>query len=148
MRALLTSAAMALALSAAGTAAAAESSKQGTLYKNPQCGCCEGYANYLRGHGYDITVKPTHDLPMMQRMAGVPETLEGCHSMMIDGYVVEGHVPAKTLNRLLSERPDIKGISLPGMPLGSPGMSGRKAAPFTIYEIGGGEAGAKVYAVE
>jgi hypothetical protein len=119
---------------------------QATLYKYPQCGCCESYADYLRDNGFAVTVKPTHDLSLIKRQHGVPEALDGCHTMLVDGYVVEGHVPLKSLNRLLTERPDIKGISLPGMPLGSPGMTGTKSAPFTIYEISKGAP--KVYAVE
>jgi hypothetical protein len=117
-----------------------------TLYKNPQCSCCEGYADYLRENGFEVTVKPTHDLPLMQRQYGVPDALVGCHTTLVDGYVVEGHVPIGPVLRMLTERPAIKGISLPGMPAGSPGMFGEKTAPFTIYEIGDGPA--KVYAVE
>ena len=127
-------------------ASAGESSRQATLYKNPHCGCCEGYADYLRENGFEVTVKPTHDLPLLHHQYGVPEPLVGCHTTLVDGYVVEGHVPVSTLLRLLAEKPDIKGISLPGMPAGSPGMGGEKAAPFTIYEIGEGPP--KVYAVE
>jgi hypothetical protein len=127
-------------------AVAGESSRQATLYKNPQCGCCEGYADYLRDNGFEVTVQPTHDLPLLHRQYGVPEPLVGCHTTLIDGYVVEGHVPIGALLRMLTERPAIKGISLPGMPAGSPGMSGEKTQPFTIYEIGDGEP--KVYAVE
>jgi hypothetical protein len=127
-------------------AVAGESSRQATLYKNPQCGCCEGYADYLRENGFEVTVQPTHDLPLLHRQHGVPESLVGCHTTLVDGYVVEGHVPIKALLRLLTERPEIKGISLPDMPAGSPGMGGEKAAPFTIYEIGEGPP--KVYAVE
>ena len=119
-------------------AVAGESSRQATLYKNPQCGCCEGYADYLRENGFEVTVKPTHDLPLLHRQYGVPEPLVGCHTTLIDGYVVEGHVPIGALLRMLSERPAIKGISLPGMPAGSPGMFGEKTGPFTIYEIGEG----------
>ena len=117
-----------------------------TLYKDPQCGCCETYADYLRENGFEVTVKPTHNLPLMKRQYGVPGELEGCHTTLVDSYVVEGHVPVNTVIRLLTERPDIKGISLPGMPMGSPGMTGEKTAPFTIYEFGAGPA--KVYAVE
>jgi hypothetical protein len=76
----------------------------------------------------------------------VPANLEGCHTMLLDGYVVEGHVPVAVINRLLTGRPKIRGISLPGMPEGSPGMSGTKREPFTIYEIGNGPH--RVYAVE
>lgn len=120
--------------------------KEATLYKNPQCECCEGYANYLRENGYKVTVKATHDLSLIKRRHGVSGAFEGCHTTMIDGYVVEGHVPVKTLNKLLAERPPIKGISLPGMPMGSPGMTGRKEAPFRMYEIKEGVP--KIYAVE
>ena len=120
-----------------------------TLYKNPQCGCCEQYANYLRRNGFTVKVVPTHNLSLIRRQAGVniPEKLEGCHTMLIDKYVVDGHVPLKTLDKLLTERPDIRGISLPGMPEGSPGMTGRKTEPFTIYEIGGDDE-SRVYAAE
>jgi hypothetical protein len=124
----------------------AEPPYSATLYKNPQCGCCETYADYLRDNGFEVTVEPTHDLPLMKRQYGVPGELEGCHTTLIDGYVVEGHVPVNSVIRLLTERPDIKGISLPGMPAGSPGMFGEKSVPFTIYEIGDGPT--KVYGVE
>jgi hypothetical protein len=143
MRTLLTLLVLAAAL---GAPAVAEEPRTATLYKNPQCGCCEGYADYLREHGFEVTVQPTHDLPLLHRQHGVPETLVGCHTTLVDGYVVEGHVPINAVLRLLTERPDIKGISLPGMPAGSPGMSGEKTAPFTIYEIGDGPPA--VYAIE
>jgi hypothetical protein len=122
-----------------GGATQAEGPHIATLYKNPACACCEGYADYLRDNGFEVTVKPTHDLPLMHRQYGVPEPVVGCHTTLVDGYVVEGHVPINAVLRLLNERPDIKGISLPGMPAGSPGMFGEKTAPFTIYEIGDGE---------
>ncbi|MFC4350876.1 DUF411 domain-containing protein [Fodinicurvata halophila] len=129
-----------------GFAHAGEDAKTASLYKNPQCSCCEAYADYLRANGFAVTVKPTHNLSLIKRQHGVPEKFAGCHTMLIDGYVVEGHVPLKSLNRLLTERPDIKGISLPGMPMGSPGMSGAKSEPFTIYELGEGQP--RIYAVE
>ncbi len=119
-----------------GAAAAhAQEARKATLYKNPQCTCCEGYANYLRSNGFDVTVKPTHDLAMISQKAGVPEQLEGCHTMFIDGYVIDGHVPVAVVRRLLSERPPIAGITLPGMPAGSPGMVGTKTAPFVVYAL-------------
>jgi hypothetical protein len=143
MRTLLTP--LLLAATLAGPAVA-EEPRTATLYKNPQCGCCEGYADYLRENGFEVTVQPTRDLPLLHRQHGVPEPLVGCHTTLVDGYVVEGHVPIGALLRLLTERPGIKGISLPGMPAGSPGMTGEKTAPFMIYEIRDGEP--KVYAVE
>ena len=109
-----------------------------TLYKNPNCGCCEGYATYLRNNGFTVVVKPTHELNRISREAGVPEDFQGCHTMFIDGYVVGGHVPVATVRKLLKERPNIKGISLPGMPQGSPGMSGVKSEPWKIYAVGKG----------
>ena len=116
-------------------AMAADAALAATLYKDPDCGCCEEYANYLRRNGYRITVIPTQDLPDLRAAQGVPDDLAGCHMTLIDGYVIEGHVPADMINRLLTERPAIKGISLPGMPPGSPGMSGEKTEAFTVLEI-------------
>jgi hypothetical protein len=126
--------------------ASAEDKPAVQLYKNPQCSCCEEYAAYLRQHGFSVTTTPTHNLSLIRRQHGVPEQLAGCHTMIIGDYVVEGHVPIGALNKLLRERPKIRGISLPGMPEGSPGMTGEKTEPFTIYEISDGEE--KVFAVE
>jgi hypothetical protein len=106
------------------------------LYKSPECGCCEGHASHLRRHGFTVTSKPTHELAEISRKAGVPPDLQGCHTAFIGDYVVEGHVPAEAVNKLLAERPAIKGIVLPGMPDGSPGMSGAKTGPFVILAIG------------
>ncbi len=122
-------------LLAGGVAAKAEEALKATLYKNPQCGCCEGYADYLRQNGFEVEVKPTNDLTQISREAGVPENFQGCHTMFVDGYVVDGHVPVATVRKLLSERPDIAGVTLPGMPLGSPGMGGEKTGPFEIYAV-------------
>jgi hypothetical protein len=109
------------------------------MYKNPQCGCCEQYAKYLRQNGFDVTENATHNMSLISCQNGVPEAPAGCHTMLIGGYVVEGHVPVAAIRNLLTERPSIKGISLPGMPEGSPGMTGQKTEPFTIYEISEGE---------
>jgi hypothetical protein len=126
--------------------ALAESPKSGTLFKNPDCSCCEEYAKYLRRNGYTINVVSTDDLSVVKRKHSVPEQLEGCHTLVIGRYVVEGHVPYKHVDRLLAEMPAIGGISLPGMPEGSPGMGGRKRAPFTIYEVGSDPK--KIYATD
>ena len=138
-----------LVMSLAVSPASSAERPPATLYKNPQCGCCEQYANYLRRNGFTVKVVSTHNLSLIRRQAGVniPEKLEGCHTMFIDKYIVDGHVPLKTLDKLLTERPEIRGISLPGMPEGSPGMTGQKTEPFTIYEIGG-DAEPRVYATE
>ena len=127
--------------------ATAEPRHHAVLYKNPQCGCCEEYAAYLRRNGYEVKVVPTHDLTLIKQEHGVPTALDGCHTTLVEGYVVEGHVPVATLDRLLAEKPAIKGISLPGMPMGSPGMTGTKEGPFTIYAIDQNGPG-RVYATE
>ena len=126
------------------SAQAVDDSKKVTLYKDPQCGCCEGYADYLRSNGFEVNIVPTHDLPLLDDKYGIAEDLEPCHISLIGGYVVGGHVPIEVVNRLLSEKPKMIGITLPGMPLGSPGMNGEKTAPFTIYEIAKGSH--KIYA--
>lgn len=132
--ALFSTAALALA-AAAWRDPARAAPLHGTLYKNPQCDCCEGYASYLRASGYDIEVQPTNDLDQMSEQAGIPEKLQGCHLMMLGGYVVSGHVPVEGIRTLLRERPALAAITLPGMPQGAPGMSGEKQGPFTVYAI-------------
>ena len=140
---------LALVMALAANPANSTERPPATLYKNPQCSCCEQYADYLRNNGFTVKVVPTHNLSLIRRQAGVniPEKLEGCHTMFIGKYVVDGHVPLKTLDKLLTERPEIRGISLPGMPMGSPGMTGQKTEPFTIYEIGN-NAEPRIYATE
>jgi hypothetical protein len=117
---------------------------QVTLYKNPDCGCCEGYADYLRQNGFKVTAVPTNDLTVMGEKYGILDSLQPCHISLIGGYVVGGHIPIEIINRLLSEKPQISGITLPGMPEGTPAMPGEKPGPLQIYEIGKGPP--KVYA--
>ena len=93
-----------------------------TVYKDPECGCCGGWAKHLRGAGFAVTEKPVADLAAVKARAGVPEALQSCHTALVGGYVVEGHVPAADIQRLLKERPKVKGIAVGGMPAGSPGM--------------------------
>jgi hypothetical protein len=132
----------------AAVATYAPEARKATLYKNPQCSCCEGYADYLRGNGFDVTVKPTNDLATISHDAGVPERLQGCHTMFVDGYVIDGHVPVGIVRRLLSERPQIKGVALPGMPAGSPGMGGTKTEPFVVYTLPKDGGSPTIYAKE
>lgn len=109
------------------------------LYKNPQCSCCEAYARYLDRNGFAVKVIPTDQLDEITRLAGVPTSLEGCHTMKLGGYVIEGHVPVPLIRKLLAEHLPITGLAIPGMPAGVPGMPampGMKTAPITVYEIG------------
>jgi hypothetical protein len=133
------------ALAVLATRARAERAS-GVLYKTPGCECCDQHAAYLRDSGIALEIVETAELPTIKARYGVPAALEGCHSIVLNGYVIEGHVPIAPIRRLLAERPNIKGISLPGMPEGSPGMAGRKTQPFTILEIAEGEP--RVFAVE
>ena len=109
------------------------------FYKSMSCGCCGLHAGYLMNEG-DLDVKVTgfddiNELDEIKRKYGVPRELESCHTAIIQGYVVEGHMPLEVIDKLLTEKPDIKGIALPGMPSGSPGMPGVKKGDFVIYAI-------------
>jgi hypothetical protein len=107
-----------------------------TLYKNPQCGCCEGYADYLRQSGFKVKAISANDLTVMGEKYGIPDDLQPCHISLIGGYVVGGHIPMEVIDRLLAEKPNIVGLTLPGMPEGTPGMPGDKPGPLDIYEFG------------
>jgi hypothetical protein len=106
-----------------------------TLHKDPGCTCCEGHAKHLRQNGFKVDIVESPDLNAFRLEHGIPHNLVGCHTILVDGYIVEGHVPGQAVHKLLSERPAIKGISLPGMPLGSPGMDGPKEGPFVVLDI-------------
>ncbi|MGL1832997.1 DUF411 domain-containing protein [Rhodocyclaceae bacterium SMB388] len=98
------------------------------VYKHPQCGCCGKWADHMRENGFEVKEVSTLDIALVKSEAGVPEALGSCHTATVGGYVVEGHVPASDVKRMLAEKPAIAGISAPGMPLGSPGMEGPYAA--------------------
>jgi len=115
------------------TGLAAETSAM--LYKNPNCGCCAEYAKYLEKNGFDVETIDSNDLSQMKEERNIPEKLYGCHTMVIGNYVFEGHVPVASVNNVLEEKPFIKGLSVPGMPLGSPGMSGEKQGPLEVYTL-------------
>ena len=121
---------------------------QAVLYKNPVCTCCDGYVAYLEQNGFTIDVKPTNDLDQIASSAGVPADLEGCHTMMLDGYVFDGLIPIDIVNKVLKDRPAIAGITLAGMPTGAPGMGGAKSGPFTVYAFTKDGKAPTVYAVE
>lgn len=118
------------------------------MYKNPQCSCCETYASYLEQNGFKVDIKPVNNLSQISGEAGVPADLEGCHTLMVDGYVVDGLVPVDVVKKLLSERPAIAGITLAGMPAGAPGMGGEKDGTWTIYAFTKNGKAPTVYATE
>jgi hypothetical protein len=104
------------------------------VHKSPTCGCCKEWVTHLREHGFSVEVLDHDDLGPVKARLGVPVAKGSCHTGEIDGYLVEGHVPASDIRRLLAERPQAKGLVLPGMPIGSPGMEikGVPAQPFTV----------------
>lgn len=104
------------------------------LYKSPTCGCCGQYGEHLVENGYEVETNMTTDMDAIKAQFDVPYELESCHTIIIEDYVVEGHVPEAAIAKLLAEKPDIKGIGMAGMPSGSPGMPGPKA-DFMIYTI-------------
>lgn len=109
-----------------------------TLHKNPNCGCCDVYAAHLKENGFSVALQNTTDLPSVRQAAGVPEELAGCHTMYVGDYIVEGLVPAEVVVRMLTEKPAIKGIALPGMPIGVPGMPGSRSEQLDVFAFGEG----------
>ena len=105
------------------------------LYRNPTCGCCNAYADYLRTNGFDVKLVNTTDMSSIKKKYSVPERLEGCHTAVIDRYVFEGLIPVEYIKQVLNERRPIKGLSLPGMPVGVPGMPGTKRGLLHVYYI-------------
>lgn len=106
-----------------GTGARTSDVRAMHVYRDPECGCCEAWAQIAREAGYEVTVESRADMPAIKARYGVPEELRSCHTAVVGGYAVEGHVPLKSVARLLAEKPrDIRGIAVPGMPRGSPGM--------------------------
>jgi hypothetical protein len=98
------------------------------VYKTPTCGCCGLWTAHVEEYGFSVTVHELVDLSAVKEQHGVPPELVSCHTAIVDGYVIEGHVPAPEILRLLQERPDVLGIATPGMPVGSPGMGGPSGA--------------------
>lgn len=123
---------------AAGVATAASAAPKPAIHvsKDPNCGCCTGWVQHLRNNGFTATVVDTKDMPAVKTRLGVPEELASCHTAEIAGYVIEGHVPAQAINRLLAERPDARGLAVPGMPIGSPGMEGGRPEVYEVILFG------------
>jgi hypothetical protein len=131
-----------LATGLLGIAAPANAATRIVTYRDPGCGCCEGWAAAARKAGYDVTI---HDLDRSVRMRrfGLTAATAGCHTSLVNGYVVEGHIPFDVVARLLRERPRIRGITAPGMPTGVPGMDAPRGGSLEILTL---EARPRVYA--
>ncbi|ODR96683.1 metal-binding protein [Methyloceanibacter superfactus] len=137
---LRTALAFCLALALSGPAlAATESQPSIEVWKSPTCGCCGKWVEHLEANGFTVTAKNTSSamLDRIKRQAGITEKLASCHTGLIDGYAIEGHVPAEDIKRLLKEHPDAVGLTVPNMPIGSPGMEqpGGETEPYDVLLV-------------
>lgn len=114
--------ALAMSLAVPAVQAAAKADPEITVYRSPTCGCCLKWVEHLRKEGFTVKVVESEDVNGIKFEQGVPENMTSCHTGMVNGYFLEGHVPAREVRRLLAERPAARGIAVPGMPMGSPGM--------------------------
>jgi hypothetical protein len=129
-----------VALGSLGIAIAAQQKPAGPLvevFKTPTCGCCAMWVEHMRTNGFNVRVSDLPDLTEIKKSRGVPEQAQSCHTALVNGYVVEGHVPAADVHRMLKEKPAIVGIAVGGMPIGSPGMESPyvKAQPFDVVSF-------------
>ena len=123
-------------LAAATGAEAATDALKITVYRNPSCSCCGGWMDYLTTQGFQPRNVLTSDMNALKQQYGVPNDLASCHTAVINGYVIEGHIPANDIKRLLAEQPTVTGIAVPEMPIGTPGMeSGDVREPFTVFSF-------------
>jgi len=125
-----------LAVFAAAAPLAAESKPEVRVYKSPTCGCCAKWVEHLRAEGFAVQTEDVPDVGPIKLENGVKPEFSSCHTAFVDGYVVEGHVPASDIRRLLAERPAIAGLAVPGMPIGPPGMEGTGAKPYEVLAFG------------
>ncbi len=107
------------------------------VFKTPTCGCCRMWVEHLEASGFAVEAEDLADLDAIKQMAGVPDHLLACHTGMVEGYTIEGHTPAVAIMKLLAERPKIKGLAVPGMPAGSPGMPSPTPERYDVIAFGG-----------
>lgn len=118
-----------------------------TVYKSPACGCCEKYVDYLRENDFAVKAVNKSNMDAIKKRYGVPH-VASCHTALVNGYVIEGHVPVSAIHKLLKEKPAILGISAPGMPMNSPGMGEMKKGTLTIYAVPKDEEKPYVFSIE
>ena len=105
------------------------------VFKTPSCGCCYGYVLFLEKEKFNVKQTDMRSLHSIKQKYNIPLEMQSCHTTIIGKYFIEGHVPLEAVNKLLKEQPDIDGIALPGMPIGTPGMPGKKEDPFVVYQL-------------
>ncbi len=119
-----------LLISLLGASAAMAQATVAEVFKSPYCGCCGKWVEHLRQNGFEVKAHDVDDVPAVRQKLGMPDRLGSCHTAKIGGYVIEGHVPAVDIQRLLKEKPKALGLSVPSMPPGSPGMESSKPIPY------------------
>ncbi len=124
--------AVAISVAAVSLPAGRADAQQVTVYMSPYCGCCGKWVGYLRQNGFTVESKLVEDVTPIRSQHGVPTRLASCHTALVDGYVIEGHVPASDIRRLLAERPPAVGLAAPGMPANAPGMEGAGQEPYEV----------------
>lgn len=129
---LVTAAWLAAAALAGGAPGARAAGPEVVMHKDPNCGCCGAWADHLRAAGFRVREQAERDMGAVKRRLGVPPALGSCHTATVGGYVVEGHVPAAAITRLLREKPPVAGLSVPGMPPGSPGMESPNPVAYDV----------------
>jgi len=105
------------------------------VFKTPSCGCCYGYVKFLEEEKFTVKQTDMRSLQAVKKKYNIPLDMQSCHTTILGKYFIEGHVPLEAINKLLKEQPDIDGIALPGMPIGTPGMPGEKEEPYVIYQL-------------
>lgn len=105
------------------------------VYKTPICTCCDLHMGYLKSYGIDVEVVEMEEVSEIKKSLEIPKELSSCHTTVIGDYFIEGHVPIEAISKLMKEKPDVRGIALPGMPSGSPGMPGAKKEQFVVYVV-------------
>ena len=115
---------------------AAADAVQVQVYKSPTCGCCNKWIEHLESNGFSVRATDVPDLAPIKAENGLPPRLASCHTAIVEGYLVEGHVPAEDIRRLLRERPKVSGLAVPGMPIGSPGMEGPNPERYQVLSFG------------
>src|SRR5689334_10785235 len=141
-KALLAAAAAALAIGTvavgmSGLTSATAAQQVVEVWKAATCDCCAGWIKHMQAAGFSVTVHELENVEPVKAANGVPQALGSCHTGVVDGYVLEGHVPAADVKRLLAERPAAKGLSVPGMPQDAPGMDGKSGQPYDVVLFGG-----------
>lgn len=116
-----------------------------TVYKSPTCGCCKAWVEHLEQNGFSVTAHDVADVNPYKQRYGVTLALASCHTAVVEGYVVEGHVPASDIKRFLTEHPMARGLAVPGMPAGSPGMESPNPEPYAVMRLNP-DGGSEVYA--